>query len=64
MKRAMKPFCPDIAERGRPATRVFTTKQGLPQNTIQAMTLDLPGYLWIGIQDGAGFVPSALASKG
>ena len=33
--------------------RVFTTKHGLPQNTIQAMAFDERGYLWVGTQDGA-----------
>ena len=43
----------DIMELGRPPVRVFTTEQGLPQNTIQAMVFDRLGYLWVGTQDGA-----------
>ncbi len=43
----------DIIEFGRPPVRVFTTEQGLPQNTIQAIVFDTRGYLWVGTQDGA-----------
>ena len=38
---------------GRYNPRVFTDKDGLPQNTVQAMTFDKYGYLWVGTQDGA-----------
>ncbi|MDP2875932.1 MAG: two-component regulator propeller domain-containing protein, partial [Holophaga sp.] len=42
----------DIAETGRPAMRVFTDKDGLPQNSVEALAKDQNGYLWIGTQDG------------
>ena len=35
------------------AVRVFRDSDGLPQNTIQAITLDAKGTLWIATQDGA-----------
>ncbi len=37
------------------AFRVFRDAQGLPQNTVHAVTLDTQGRLWIGTQDGAAF---------
>ncbi|MFQ3640871.1 MAG: two-component regulator propeller domain-containing protein, partial [Chloracidobacterium sp.] len=36
----------------RPALRVFTDRDGLPQNTVGAMTWDRQGRLWVGTQDG------------
>lgn len=36
----------------RPALRIFTDRDGLPQNTVAAMTFDAGGYLWVGTQDG------------
>ena len=33
--------------------RVFRDSEGLPQNTIQAVTRDREGRLWVGTQDGA-----------
>ncbi|HQR39424.1 MAG TPA: ATP-binding protein [Blastocatellia bacterium] len=44
---------PDLAELARPASRIFTTRDGLPQNTVQALAFDRRGYLWAGTQDGA-----------
>ncbi|MEM9917425.1 MAG: two-component regulator propeller domain-containing protein [Bacteroidota bacterium] len=32
--------------------RILSTEDGLPQNSISALTLDAQGYLWIGTQDG------------
>ena len=32
--------------------RRWTIDDGLPQNTMQAMTVDRDGYLWLGTQDG------------
>ncbi len=43
----------DPAFFGRYNLRIFTDKDGLPQNTVQAMTFDQKGYLWVGTQDGA-----------
>jgi signal transduction histidine kinase/CheY-like chemotaxis protein/ligand-binding sensor domain-containing protein/HPt (histidine-containing phosphotransfer) domain-containing protein len=43
----------DPAIYGRYNPRIFTDKDGLPQNTVQAMTFDKDGYLWVGTQDGA-----------
>jgi serine/threonine protein kinase/ligand-binding sensor domain-containing protein len=36
-----------------PGAHTFTDTDGLPQNSIMAMTSDANGYLWIGTQDGA-----------
>ncbi len=33
--------------------RVFRDRDGLPQNTVQAITRDRAGRLWVGTQDGA-----------
>ncbi len=41
-----------IEATGRPALRVFTDKDGLPQNSVEALAMDQRGYLWIGTQDG------------
>ncbi len=38
---------------GRPASRVFTGRDGLPQASGMALTTDARGYLWIATQDGA-----------
>src|SRR4051812_33618386 len=53
MQQTTKAAPRDVAEWGRPAVRVFTNKDGLPQNTVQALTFDRRGYLWAGTQDGA-----------
>jgi signal transduction histidine kinase/ligand-binding sensor domain-containing protein/CheY-like chemotaxis protein len=44
---------PDVLDSGRFAVRVFTDRDGLPQNTIHTITSDNRRYLWIGTQDGA-----------
>jgi serine/threonine protein kinase/ligand-binding sensor domain-containing protein len=46
---------PDIADLGRLALRQFKDKDGLPQNTIRAMSFDQKNYLWVGTQDGAAY---------
>lgn len=46
---------PDIAEYGYPTFRTYTDRDGLPQNTINQVTTDRKGYLWIGTQNGAAF---------
>lgn len=43
----------DIALHGRPSTRTFTNKDGLPQNAISTIVTDRNGMLWIGTKDGA-----------
>lgn len=45
----------DPEEVGMRAIRVLRDADGLPQNTVHAITLDQEGYLWIGTQDGAAF---------
>lgn len=37
---------------GRPAQRLFTDKDGLPQNSIEGIAVDPKGYLWVATQDG------------
>jgi len=43
----------DISATGRPALRVFTDRDGLPQNSVESLAMDTRGYLWAGTQDGA-----------
>jgi len=43
----------EIATTGRSAMRVFTDKDGLPQNSVESIAMDRRGYLWVGTQDGA-----------
>jgi signal transduction histidine kinase/ligand-binding sensor domain-containing protein len=38
---------------GRPQVRVFTDREGLRQNSVEALGMDDQGYAWIGTQDGA-----------
>jgi serine/threonine protein kinase/ligand-binding sensor domain-containing protein len=42
----------DVAAFARPAVRVFTDKDGLPQNTVAAEAFDTDGRLWVGTQGG------------
>jgi signal transduction histidine kinase/ligand-binding sensor domain-containing protein len=44
----------DPAVLARPSFRVFTDRDGLPQNSGQALAVDTRGYLWVGTQDGLG----------
>ncbi len=44
---------PEVAATGRLPIRVYTDKDGLPQNSVEAITFDASGYLWIATQDGA-----------
>jgi serine/threonine protein kinase/ligand-binding sensor domain-containing protein len=46
-------FDVDPADLGRPAFRLFTGKNDLPQNAVQAIAVDHKGYLWVGTQGGA-----------
>ena len=43
----------DVFELAHPAVRVFSDREGLPQNTVHAIERDAQGYLWVGTQDGA-----------
>jgi ligand-binding sensor domain-containing protein len=43
----------DPWEIARPPLRVFSDHDGLPQNSVIAMTFDSRGVLWLGTQDGA-----------
>jgi signal transduction histidine kinase/ligand-binding sensor domain-containing protein/CheY-like chemotaxis protein len=45
----------DPADVGRPGFRIFTDRDGLPQNSILSMAFDSKGYLWVGTQDGAAY---------
>ncbi|MBI4749776.1 MAG: protein kinase [Acidobacteria bacterium] len=40
---------------GRQAFHIFTDRNGVPQNSINAMAFDHRGYLWVGTQDGGAF---------
>lgn len=42
----------DPASMGRPALRLFTDRDGLPQNSVEGIALDRKGYLWVATQDG------------
>jgi signal transduction histidine kinase/ligand-binding sensor domain-containing protein/DNA-binding NarL/FixJ family response regulator len=43
----------DAADVGTPPFRVYTDRDGLPQNSAMAIAFDLNGYLWVGTEDGA-----------
>ncbi|MBI3132414.1 MAG: hypothetical protein HYZ13_13940 [Acidobacteria bacterium] len=43
----------NLLEAGRPRFRAFGVKEGLPNSSIMAVTLDQEGLLWVGTQDGA-----------
>lgn len=43
----------DPVTSGRLAMRFIRDRDGLPQNTVHAVTLDRQGQLWVGTQDGA-----------
>ncbi len=43
----------DAALVGRLPIRLYTDKDGLPQNSIEAILFDAKDYLWIATQDGA-----------
>ncbi|HJW32066.1 MAG TPA: response regulator [Holophagaceae bacterium] len=43
----------EVLRAGRPSFQVYTDKDGLPQNSIEGVTFDAKGYLWIATQDGA-----------
>ncbi len=34
------------------ALRVFDERDGLPQNTVESLTVDAEGFIWVGTQDG------------
>lgn len=38
---------------GRPQVQIFTDRDGLRQNSVEAVAMDNQGYAWIGTQDGA-----------
>ncbi len=45
----------DIADLGRPNLKIFSNKDGLPQNDILAIAFDQKGYLWVGTDNGAAY---------
>ncbi len=42
----------DLSAAGRPSLRIFTDRDGLPQNAILSTAFDSIGYLWVGTKDG------------
>lgn len=42
-----------ILRAGRAYVQVYTDRDGLPQNSVEAMGFDGNGYLWVATQDGA-----------
>ena len=45
----------DVADAGRLAFRVYTDRDGLPQNAVRVVATDAKGQLWVGTKDGAAF---------
>jgi hypothetical protein len=45
----------DIASLGKPALRVFTDRDDLPQNSVYSITFDRKGYLWVGTLSGVAY---------
>ena len=55
LSQAASPAPPEMADPlafSKVSMRVFTDRDGLPQNSIEALVYDRAGYLWIGTQDG------------
>lgn len=48
-----QPPAEDVFDLAHPSVRGFTDREGLPQNTVHAITRDALGYLWVATQDGA-----------
>ncbi|MGO8997637.1 MAG: protein kinase domain-containing protein [Polyangiaceae bacterium] len=42
----------DVVVHAKPALRVFSDKDGLPQNSVAAQAFDSDGRLWVGTQEG------------
>jgi signal transduction histidine kinase/ligand-binding sensor domain-containing protein/DNA-binding NarL/FixJ family response regulator len=42
----------DVASLGMPALRVYADRDGLPQNSVMDLAIDLRGYIWVATQDG------------
>ncbi|WP_437940526.1 ATP-binding protein [Sorangium sp. So ce341] len=67
---APTPAAADLRARGVPAMRVFDVEDGIPQITINAITFEPGGRLWIGTQNGAAsydgrrFTPLPLPTGG
>ncbi len=45
----------DAMEMGRPYFRIFSDKDGLPQNSVQSLLVDKNNYIWVATQDGAAY---------
>lgn len=45
----------DPVDASRPALRVFTDRDGLPQNSVEQVTTDNKKYVWIVTRDGGAF---------
>ncbi len=45
----------DVADAGQLAFRVYTDRDGIPQNAVRAIATDRNGHLWIGTKDGAAY---------
>src|SRR5688500_16581794 len=52
---AQNPHAYDIADFGRLPVGIFDDRDGLPQNSVQALAVDRKGYFWIGTEDGAAY---------
>ncbi len=50
---AVPAYAGDPTAAARPAFRVTTNRNGLPQSSVTALAFDHDGYLWAGTQDGA-----------
>ncbi len=55
VRAAPPPISPDPVNYGKLAFRVFTDRDGLPQNSIESLAIDARGYLWACTRDGAAY---------
>ncbi len=55
-----RPPCGNPALEGSFSLRVFRDTDGLPQDTVQSLSLDARGFLWAATQDGAAYYDGRL----